>query len=63
MRELGFRTIEWKLSFRQLLQTPDISGLTDEDFARLVRVLIRARFARMIGIVVPMDKLLNEEPI
>lgn len=38
-------------------------GLTREDFACLVRILVRARYARYIGVTIPMDKLLNEQPI
>jgi hypothetical protein len=40
-----------------------VEALEEVDYRRLVRILVRARLARVVGINIPMDKLLQELPI
>lgn len=40
-----------------------VDDLSDLDFARLVKILVRARAARAAGVTVPLDKLLAGDPI
>ena len=40
-----------------------LAALSAADYAKLVGILARARLARYIGVVIPIDKLLTGEPI
>ena len=62
MLELG-EQIEAPYSFGRSDIYEQIAGLSQLDYTRLVRILIRARVARPTGIVIPLDKLLAELPI
>lgn len=40
-----------------------VAALSEVDYRRLVRILVRARLARVVGIYVPIENLLQETPI
>ena len=57
------RDLEYPFLFRAIDRYDLIAGLSPVDFAELVKILVRARAARVVGISIPMDKLLKGEPI
>jgi hypothetical protein len=57
------RDIEFPFFFADSDRYDAIAALSTIDYRRLVRILMRARLARSVGIHVPLDKLLQESPL
>jgi hypothetical protein len=57
------RDLEYPFFFADSDRYDAIADLSTIDYRRLVRILMRARLARSVGIYVPMDKLLQELPL